>query len=207
MSIKAILFDMDGVLIDAREWHYEALNRALGLFGYKISRSDHLEAYDGLPTARKLDMLSAEHDLPRQLHKFLNKMKQIYTMDIVHRSCRPVFQHQYALSRLKGDGFRIAVCSNSIRSTVESMLDYARLIEYVDFIVSNEDVQRPKPDPEMYLAAMKHFAVSPEEALIVEDNPIGVKAALASGARVMQVYDPKDVRYLKILESVAAGKS
>ncbi len=48
--IKAVVFDMDGVLIDAREWHYEALNRALGLFGYEITRYDHLSTYDGLPT-------------------------------------------------------------------------------------------------------------------------------------------------------------
>ena len=53
-KIKAIVFDMDGVLIDAKEWHYEALNRALGLFGYGISRYDHLSRYDGLPTRRKL---------------------------------------------------------------------------------------------------------------------------------------------------------
>ena len=52
--IKAIIFDMDGVLIDAKEWHYEALNNALQLFGYKISREDHLATFDGLPTREKL---------------------------------------------------------------------------------------------------------------------------------------------------------
>ncbi|STK74080.1 2-deoxyglucose-6-phosphatase [Escherichia coli] len=52
MTIKAILFDMDGVLIDAKEWHYEALNKALDLFGMKISRFDHLTTFDGLPTKK-----------------------------------------------------------------------------------------------------------------------------------------------------------
>ncbi len=71
MTIRAVMFDMDGVLIDAREWHYEALNRALGLLGFTINRYDHLSSYDGLPTRRKLEMLSIERGLPRGLHDFL----------------------------------------------------------------------------------------------------------------------------------------
>ncbi|WP_185022353.1 HAD hydrolase-like protein, partial [Pseudomonas fluorescens] len=59
--IKAVIFDMDGVLIEAKDWHYDALNKALNLFGYNISRHDHLTSYDGLPTAHKLEMLSVEH--------------------------------------------------------------------------------------------------------------------------------------------------
>lgn len=78
--IKAIVFDMDGVLIEAKDWHYEALNRALRLFGFEISRYDHLTTFDGLPTKRKLQILSAEHDLPAKLHDFINEMKQQYTM-------------------------------------------------------------------------------------------------------------------------------
>ena len=71
-KIKAIIFDMDGVLIDAKDWHYEALNRALKLFGYNISRYDHLVTFDGLPTRKKLEMLTREHGLPPSLHGFLN---------------------------------------------------------------------------------------------------------------------------------------
>ena len=75
-KIKAILFDMDGVLIDAKDWHYEALNKALGLFGMEISRYDHLHSFDGLPTKEKLRMLSEEFYLPESLHSFINQMKQ-----------------------------------------------------------------------------------------------------------------------------------
>ena len=75
-KIKAVIFDMDGVLIDAKDWHYEALNRALELFGYTISRYDHLVTYDGLPTRKKLEMLTKERDLPKELHSFINEMKQ-----------------------------------------------------------------------------------------------------------------------------------
>ena len=76
MTIKAVIFDMDGVLIDAKEWHYESLNSALSLFGYEISRHDHLVTYDGLPTKKKLEMLSLENGLPTSLHAFVNQLKQ-----------------------------------------------------------------------------------------------------------------------------------
>lgn len=75
-KIKAILFDMDGVLIDAKEWHYEALNEALRLFGVEISRYDHLHTFDGLPTKVKLEMLGEQNFLPQELHSFINNVKQ-----------------------------------------------------------------------------------------------------------------------------------
>src|SRR6476469_7409455 len=105
MSVQAVVFDMDGVLIDAREWHYEALNRALSHFGLAISRFDHLVSYDGLPTRTKLEMLSREHGLPVQLHDFINGLKQDFTLETVARECRPTFAHEYALSRLRQDGY------------------------------------------------------------------------------------------------------
>jgi beta-phosphoglucomutase-like phosphatase (HAD superfamily) len=90
-KIKAIIFDMDGVLIDAKDWHYEALNRALGLFGMEISRYDHLVSYDGLPTKKKLEMLSLERGLPYSLHEFINEIKQQYTMELVYTKCNRFF--------------------------------------------------------------------------------------------------------------------
>ena len=116
---------MDGVLIEAKNWHYEALNKALGLFGMEISRYDHLVTYDGLPTKKKLEMLTTERGLPIGLHDFINAMKQEYTMEIVYSRCKPRFFHEFALSRLKKEGYRLAVASNSIRQTVESMLQRA----------------------------------------------------------------------------------
>ncbi len=90
-KIKAILFDMDGVLIDAKEWHYEALNKALSLFGMEISRYDQLVTYDGLPTKKKLQMLSRERGLPESLHGFLNALKQKYTQEMIFTKCHPEF--------------------------------------------------------------------------------------------------------------------
>ena len=117
--IKAVIFDMDGVLIEAKNWHYESLNKALRLFGYEISRYEHLTTYDGLPTRQKLEMLTVERGLPSELHAFINEMKQAYTMDMVHTQCSPMFVHEYALAKLKASDYKIAVASNSIRSTID----------------------------------------------------------------------------------------
>jgi len=197
-KIKAVIFDMDGVLIEAKDWHYEALNQALELFGYKISRYDHLVTYDGLPTKKKLEMLSMERGLPKGLHKFINEMKQIYTMQHVYMKCKPLFCHQYALSKLKSQGYRLALGSNSIRLTIDMMLGKADLLKYMEFTLSNQDVTKSKPDPEIYNTAISRLNLNPEECLIVEDNQNGIKAAQASGAHLLKVNTVYDVNYQNI---------
>lgn len=201
-KIKAVIFDMDGVLIDAREWHYEALNKALALFGYEISRYDHLVTYDGLPTKKKLEMLSKERNLPVQLHNFINELKQKYTADMIQSFCKPTFQHQYALSNLKAKGYRLACCSNSIRSTIESMLTRADLMRYLEFFVSNQDVKHSKPDPEIYLKAIQRLELKPSECLVVEDNQNGIKAAMAAGCPVLEVKNTDEVHIDRILKKI-----
>lgn len=201
-KIRAVVFDMDGVLIDAREWHYDALNRALGLLGFTISRFDHLSTYDGLPTRKKLEMLSLERGLPRALHAFINELKQAYTMQIVHTACRPVFQHEYALSRLKADGYVLGIASNSVRRTVELMMERSDLLPYLSLLLSNEDVEHGKPHPEIYTLAMERLAVAPHETLVVEDNEHGVQSAEAAGANVVVVRSPLDVTYDRIVERI-----
>lgn len=201
-KIKAVLFDMDGVLIEAKEWHYEALNRALDLFGMPISRFDHLTTFDGLPTRKKLEMLSLDRGLPAQLHEFINEMKQQYTMELVHTQCKPVFEHEYALSNLKTRGYKLAVCSNSVRNTVESMMQKSGLLIYLDHLISNEDVRKGKPDPEMYLNAINHFGLQPDECLIVEDNENGIKAARAAGSHLLVVKNTSDTNLENILTAI-----
>lgn len=200
--IKAIIFDMDGVLIDAKEWHYEALNRALSLFGLSISRYDHLTTYDGLPTKKKLEMLSLERELPRELHSFINAMKQSYTMEIVHSKCKPRFAQQYALSTLKARGYKLAVASNSIRDTVEVMMEKARLDVYLDAMLSTADVSRPKPDPEIYVKAITRLNLLATDCLVVEDNRSGIRAAIDAGAHVLVVKRVEDVNLANILSRI-----
>lgn len=194
---------MDGVLVDAREWHYQALNAALKPFGITISRDEHLAVYDGLPTRKKLGILSKARGLPEGLHAFLNSLKQKHTSAMMEQLCRPTFHHRFALSRLRADGYRMAMCSNSVRTTVDTMAKLALIDQYFEFMLSNEDVSKPKPDPEMYATAIERIGVTPERTLIVEDNQHGIAAAKAAGAHVLRVIDPQDVTYQRITAEIA----
>ena len=143
-------------------------------------------------------MLTMERGLPVGLHEFINEIKQSYTMEIIYSKCKPIFQHQYAISRLKTAGYRMAVCSNSVKQSIEAMLQRADLLQYFEFFLSNQDVSQPKPDPEIYLKAMVRLNVLPEECLIVEDNHNGIKAARASGAHLLCVADVSEVNLSNI---------
>ena len=202
MKIEAIIFDMDGVLIEAKEWHYHALNRSLELFGYTISRAEHLSTFDGLPTSKKLEMLSIEKNLPRGLHKFLNEMKQQYTVEQVHMNCKPIFVHEYTLSKLQAAGYKLGLASNSIKSTVNLMMVKSNLANYLDVMLSNQDVSKPKPDPDMYLKAASKLGVSPEACLVLEDNINGIRAAEAAGCNVLVVQNVLEVTFDRIEDAI-----
>lgn len=201
--IKAILFDMDGVLVDAKEWHYEALNKALGLFGMEISRYDHLVTYDGLPTQKKLEMLTVERGLPNSLHNFINDVKQKYTQEICFSNCKPNFNIQKTLNFLKKNNYRLAVCSNSVLQSVEIMLTRSNLISFFEFYLSNQDVKNPKPSPDIYRMALKKLNVTPDECLIVEDHPNGINAAKDSGAHVLEISSINEVNIDNIINKIS----
>ena|SRR5579871_2743412 len=206
MKTKAVIFDLDGVLVDATEWHYEALNRALALFGYNISRYQHVTAYNGLPTRKKLEMLSVEKGFPRGLQAIVNKIKQKYTREEILRSCVPVFEKEFMVHQLKRDGFKLACCSNSIRESVELMLRGSGIWELFDCVLSNEDVKQAKPDPEMYLTAFQRLGVKPEEAMVVEDAPHGIEAARRSGAMLCEVTGFNEVDYARIKRALEGAR-
>ena len=205
-DITAVLFDLDGVLVDATEWHYESLNRALALFGFDINRYEHLSAYNGLPTGTKLEMLTVEKGLPRALHGLIKRLKQVYTKEEILSKCWPVFEKEYMLSRLRREGYVLGVCSNAIRETMTLMLERSGVLRYFDLVLSNEDVTNPKPNPEIYLKAMERLRVQPDQVLIVEDAPHGIEAARRSGARVLEVAGVQDVDYWRLLPLLDARR-
>ncbi len=199
MAIKLIIFDLDGVLCDCKDLHYEALNRALAMFDpkYKIGREEHLSKYDGLNTTKKLAMLTAEKGLPVEFHDEVWRHKQRKTIELI-REFQPDHRITKVLHTLWSDGFTVAVASNSIRETVKLMLLKKGFMEYIHFFISNQDVTHPKPNVEMYLHCMIKAGVSPKETIIVEDSHIGRKAAVDSGAHLFAVKDSNDVKYADI---------
>ena len=204
MSVKLVVFDLDGVLIDSREVHFLALNKALADIDqkYVILHTEHLSTYDGLSTTKKLELLHERKGLPKDVFNRVWKNKQTYTIEL-YGNIKPDYDMVSmfrALTREKG--VFIAVATNSITETMELALRAKGVLPYIDFMVSNEDVLRSKPYPEMYWSCMKHFGVLPKETLIVEDSHIGRKAAIDSGAHLLPVQNPGDVTRKLIIEEI-----
>ena len=202
MAIKAVIFDMDGTLVDAKDWHYESLNEALSIFGLEISRDDHINRFDGLPTRKKLELLSEERGLPRNLFQIISSIKQERTLRFIAKECFPRVEQLLMFQWIKNRGLLSAVATNSIRETAESMLRSAGVLSYLDLLITNEDVRLAKPDPEMYSLAALRLAVLPQECLVIEDNDYGVLAAEAAGCHVVKVSDVSQTRITLIEESI-----
>ena len=205
--IKLIIFDLDGVLVDAREIHYNALNKALASFDEKfiIERDQHLSTYDGLPTRKKIQILIKEKGFPEDLAAELCKRKQDNTAEIIENDIKKDHELINILKLLKEDGYSICVASNSIRETVKMMLLQKGLMKYVDFYYSNQDVKNPKPNTEMYLKCMIATGVNPKETVIVEDSHIGRKCVEQSGSYLCAVRDPNDLTYKKVMETIMSA--
>ena len=198
--IKLVIFDLDGVLVEAKNIHFDALNEALGE-QYAISWAEHLSTYDGLKTNQKLEMLSERKGLPTELHKEIWEGKQKLTLQKL-KELKPNQTLQSVMNALVEDGYKIAVCSNSIRKTVLTVLSKLGIMEFMDYIISNEDVQNSKPHPEMYWRAISKMGCLPEETLIVEDSPYGLLAANRSKAHVLRVKNPQEVTYTNIFKKL-----
>lgn len=193
LKYKAVIFDMDGTLIDAQDWHYLALNEALQIFGVSISPEEHHARFDGLPTRRKLQMLSDEGRLPEHVHSLISDVKQERTLRYVSSKAFPRVEQLLMMSWLKKQGLKVAVATNSIRSSAQTMLASVGVLPFLDALVSNEDVSRPKPDPEMYSLTAKLLSLDPSDCLVVEDHELGVQAGLAAGCKVHRVNSVDDL--------------
>lgn len=190
MAINAVLFDMDGVLVDACEWHREALNEALIIHDHKpISIEDHYKTYNGLPTKRKLRLLGIDE---REID-IIEKNKQRITMEIVNERCLPNTKIIKTLEYLKSQSLKLGCVTNSVEFTTKQILAKSEILEYFDIVVTNNDVKRNKPFPDCYLFACEALNMSPKNVLVIEDNPKGIQSAIDAGCNVRVLFDIKDL--------------
>ena len=197
--ISLVIFDLDGVLIDSKEIHFNALNLALSEFGddYVISRKEQDTVFEGLTTNVKLDILTKTKGLPIDLHENIWRRKQEYSAKLFESTSKDedlvnIFRF------IKSRGIKIAVASNSIRQTLDTCLESLGVAGYVDYSLSNEDVEFPKPNPEIYNKCMEHLKGTTENTVIFEDSEIGLRAALATGAKVEKVLNRKNIYFDRI---------
>jgi len=204
---KLIIFDLDGVLVEAKKIHYDTLNQALKEIDekYVITETEHLSIYDGLKTTQKLELLTKNKGLHPEFYDDIWYRKQHLTIEAISQ-LQPDTRLIEVFKQLRDKGHKLACASNSIRRSVLVMLAKIGIIEYMDLIISNEDVKNSKPHPEMYWKVMSMMSVLPEETLIVEDSPHGLLAASRSRANVLRVDNPHDLTLEKILNKLNKKK-
>lgn len=188
MTLKAIFFDLDGVLVDAADLHRQAFTQAVQeVAGVTITKEEHDFQFDGLPTRVKLEKLAGSNRrVPADLIPVINRRKQALTLALAQEEIRPD-PVKLKMVRTLRERYALAVVSNCIADTVKILLGLSQIHEYFDFTVSNEDVEQPKPAPDPYLFALKKAKIASENVLAIEDHPRGVRAAMAAGVAVFQV--------------------
>ena len=204
--IKAIIFDLDGVLVDTKKIHFEALNLALKKFKYnEISFEDHVKIFDGLPTNEKLKILSKKNNLPKKDFSKINKFKQKITSEILKKRIKKNLVLINIFKKLFKN-YKIAVATNAVNSTLKICLEKLGISKFVSFKLSNEDINFPKPNPEIYLRIFIKFGIYPSEALIVEDSHYGREAAISSGAKLLPIKKVEELTLKKIESNLTSKK-
>jgi beta-phosphoglucomutase family hydrolase len=180
-QIKAIIFDMDGVLVDS-EPHHTALERRLfNEAGLDVSEAEHLQ-FKGKTSDLMWRELIADKGLIislDELNEVYNKAASKYFSELDNLS--PTEGVIEVLDYIKSEGIPVAVASSSSKSIIDIILQKTKLEYYFDFIVSGEDVKAGKPAPDIFLHTAELLGVIPGECIVIEDSENGIKAAKAAG--------------------------
>ena len=190
-----VIFDLDGVLIDSKEYHFQALNYSLREFSekYVISLEEHVSSFDGLPTKTKLEKLHKERGLPKSKFNQIWTLKQQNTKKILEEKIQKDDELISIFKILKSHGYKVCVASNSIKETIELVIDKLGLINLVDFNISHEEVSKNKPHPEIFWKCMSIANTIPDRTVIIEDSHFGRLAALNSKSHLIPVESRQDV--------------
>ena len=201
--IDTIIFDLDGILIDSKKVHYNALNLAIKKAGinYQISMEDHLNIFDGLPTFKKLEILNKKKIIPNRLNKKIINFKNKFTKKVLEKEIKYDPELVKLFERLRKK-FKIGIATNAIQSTLELSIKKLKIKKYIDFSISTKNIKNSKPHPEIYLKAMIELNSSPKNTLILEDSHFGRAAAKDSGANLMPIKNLKDVNYKNIINFI-----
>ena len=194
--IKALIFDIDGVLTSTKKLHENAFIRAVNEFGFDVTKQTHKELLDGLPTRVKLDKLA----VPENVRNEVFNLKQKYTFEEVKnhnlfsQSVYDIFQHFKCL--------KLGICSNAIRPFCNLIMEKLKVkVE----CISNDDA-KPKPDPDMYIKMMEILDVLPNETLIFEDSVFGLESGYRSGGNVVVIENPRHLTINKIEQYIGVYK-
>lgn len=198
MIIKGLIFDLDGVLVDTKKIHFDALNYALEAVKFNpISLKDHFITFDGLPTIEKLKILNKTKNLKKKDFEKIKKLKQKKTQQLLNNEIKFNSKIHKIFSKLSKK-YKICIATNAVKNTLNICLKKMKIKKFILKSFSNEDVIKNKPHPEVYLKCLINMGLKPSETLIFEDSSHGVMAAQDSGCHLFTVKNLSDISYSNI---------
>jgi beta-phosphoglucomutase len=199
VPLRAVIFDVDGVLVQSMERHADAYQRTFADLGISIRREE-VFANEGRRSREVIETLATERKLgltAEQLDALNRKKQETYASF----GTLPLYPGVPELVRaIKARGVKVAAVTGTSRVNVETHL--APLVTEFDAIVTADDVRHTKPDPEPYLAALAKLEVAPSDAFVVENAPLGVRSAVAAGIPVVGVLSTLPASALKGVDTV-----
>ena len=210
--LGAVIFDFDGVLVDSEQIHHKAFNRVLAKFHYQLSSREYYDRFLGLSDEELLRIVDKERNLSLSSQQFgqllgekANLFKEMAATEAGIIEGVPKF-----LNMLSDGRIPTAICSGALLPEIEMILEGAGLRNYFEVIVSAEQVERGKPDPEGFLLALKllnkrmHKSIKPEDCVVIEDSHWGLKAAKAAGMRAVAITNTYAAEHLSPADKIIA---
>ena len=174
--IEAVIFDMDGVLIDSEPMHFKVDMEVLQLFNIKVKSSD-LNKYVGTTNENMWKELKREYNIKYSVDELINIQVNKKIKEIRDGDYRPIKGIEQLLKRLDDKKIKMAVASSSPKVFIVEVLNKINIKEYFQEVVSGEEVNKGKPSPDVFLEAAKRLGVKAEECVVIEDSKNGVIAA------------------------------
>ena len=193
-ATRAVVFDMDGVLIDSGAHHREAWIRLLAELGVAVTPGFWRRTI-GRPSVEAVPLLLGASIAPAEARRLANRKHEHY-VTLAARGLPAVAGVAAFVDLLRAHEIPLAVATSARRSDAIELLGPLGLLDRFVAVVAAEDVTRGKPDPEVYLQAARRLGARPDECLVFEDAIVGVQAAAGSGMRVIGVataYEPADL--------------
>ncbi|QIQ06191.1 HAD family hydrolase [Streptomyces liangshanensis] len=184
--VPAVIFDLDGTLIDSEPNYYEAGRRLLARYGVDDYTWEHHSRFIGISTGETLVALRGEYGIDAPVERLLAEKNALY-LDLVRASTEVFPEMRKFVERLYAEGVRMAVASGSSGEAITAVLDVTGLDAYFTTTVSAEEVPRGKPAPDVFLEAARRLGAAPAECVVLEDAIPGVEAARAAGMRCVAV--------------------
>jgi beta-phosphoglucomutase len=201
--IKAILFDMDGVISDTDRTRFNLLKKLLSKRGFKLREKDYKKSV-GLRTKVFLKNIFGDKIDGKELEKiFIARKKELHDHPKKYITEQPNVKK--LIKNLYQDGYVLAVASSSIKKDIELILKILKLQKYFKLVQGSDDTKHPKPHPEIYTKCCKKLKLKPKECLAIEDSPTGIESAKAAGCYCVAVTFTHDKKYLQRADIVVSN--